>query len=386
MNDQSQDRPSANETAADRTPPPPSQAPVPPPAYSAHPGTAPARNLWPVTVALVALGIAVAVAGYVWMEQRAGMDQRLVDLRREFSGGSSQLDALGARLDEAAAARKRLADDLERLSERVVRETDQASTVPGRLDQLEERIERFVGMGDKVRVAWLLAEAEHYVRIANAQLGLAGDVDVAQTALGLADDTLRELNDPRLIAVRKLLSEELAALRAVPRPDIEGIVLSLGTLAGTIEMLPLKQTAPAEFHATRNRPADDLVGTERAVAAIGDAFKSLVSIRRTDEPVTPLLPEAEQALLTRSLDLELQLARLAIMRRDVGMYRRSLEAATLRLQRHYDVSSPDVQAALTTLDELGGTELPDELPDISGSLAALERAIPGLTGNAGDAR
>ena len=125
-------------------------------------------------------------------------------------------------------------------------------------------MERFAGAGDKVRVAWLLAEAEHYIRIANAQLGLAGDVDVAQTALGLADDTLRELNDPRLIPVRKLLSEELAALRAVAS-DIEGIVLSLGSLAGTIETLPLKRRP--RNSAPSHRPPEDLAGTERAIAS-----------------------------------------------------------------------------------------------------------------------
>ena len=77
--------------------------------------------------------------------------------------------------------------------------------VASRGEDLSDEL-RFAAAGDKVRAAWLLAEAEHYMRIANAQLGLAGDVDVAQTSLGLADDTLRELNEPRLIPVRKLLA------------------------------------------------------------------------------------------------------------------------------------------------------------------------------------
>ena len=119
-------------------------------------------------------------------------------------------------------------------------------TLPARIDTLQESVERFAAAGDKVRAAWLLAEAEHYMRIANAQLGLAGDVDVAQTSLGLADDTLRELNEPRLIPVRKLLAKEINDLKAVPRPHTEGIVLTLGSLADSLEGLPLKNAMPAD--------------------------------------------------------------------------------------------------------------------------------------------
>ena len=211
------------------------------------------------------------------------------------------------------------------------------------------------------------------MRIANAQLGLAGDVEVAQTALGLADDALRELNDPRLTPVRKLLSDEINGLKAVPRPDTEGIVLTLGSLSDNLDTLRLKSAAPEEFRAAPEKPAAPLTGFDRALAATRAALASLVSVRRVDDPVSPLLSEAEQTVLIRSLDLELQLARLAIMRGDAGMYRRSVEAASERLREHFDLSSPDVQAAVESLTELSSARLPEELPDISGSLDALLR-------------
>ncbi len=313
----------------------------------------------PTTAALLALGVSVAVAGYVWVEQRSGVGQQVAELRETGGIVGSEVAALKARVD--------------RLRERVALETGALAELPGRVDQLEQAVDRFVGVGDKVRAAWLLSEAEHYMRIANAQLGLAGDVGVAETALGLADDSLRELNEPRLTPVRKLLADELKALKAVPRPDTEGIVLSLGSLADGLEELRLKSSAPAGFRAVPERPAAPLTGYERAVAATRAALASLVSVRRVDDPVSPLLSEAEQAVLVRSLDLELQLARLAIMRGDAGMYRRSVEAASERLRQHFDLSSPDVQAAADTLGELAGARLPEELPDISGSLDALLR-------------
>jgi uroporphyrin-3 C-methyltransferase len=349
---------------------------IPPSQAGAAPAPAARATAWPATLlALVALGVAGAAAGYVWLqEQRGGASQGLKALEAEVQSRNSELAALAARVDEMAAARRRLDSDLDRLADRMDRDTESLAALPARVAQIEESVQRFLGASDRIRAAWLLSEAEHYMRIANAQLGLAGDVGVAQTALTLADETLRELGDPKLRPVRQLLAQELAALKAVPRPDTEGIVLSLGTLAESLEGLPLKQRAPGEFRALAPEPGAELTGFDRALAAARNALLSLVSVRRSDAPISPLLTEAEQSLLVRSLDLELQLARLAIMRGDTGMFRRSLEAATTRVRLNFDLASPSVQAVLGTLQELGTAELPEEIPDISGSLAALLEA------------
>lgn len=332
-----------------------------------------ANPTFATATAVVALGVSIAVAGYVWVEKQSGIGLTVADLSEDAGVRDSELSALKARIEEVAAGRRLLGEDMDRLRERVARDSEALEVLPGRIDGLEHAVQRFTGVGDKVRAAWLLAEAEHYMRIANAQLGLAGDVGVAQTALGLADDSLRELNDPRLTPVRKLLADEINALKGVPRPDTEGIVLTLGSLADNLGNLRLRSSAPDEFHSIPDRPAEPLTGMDRAIAAIEAAFRSLVSVRRVNDPVSPLLTEAEQSVLLRSLDLELQLARLAIMRGDAGMYRRSVEAAAGRLREDFDMSSPDVQAAADSLAELAAAKLPEELPDISGSLDALLR-------------
>lgn len=175
----------------------------------------------------------------------------------------SELAALTARLVELSTGRRLLDDDMDRLRDKVTQETAALEGLPQRVNELEDNIGRFVGVGDKVRAAWLVAETEHYLRIANAQLGLAGDVAVAQTALGLADDSLQELSDPGLIPVRRLLSEEINALKAVPRPDTEGLVLSLGSLSDSLVTLPRKSGSRAAFQAPESTsPTPSAAGTE----------------------------------------------------------------------------------------------------------------------------
>jgi uroporphyrin-3 C-methyltransferase len=156
-------------------------------------------------------------------------------------------------------------------------------------------------------------------------------------------------------------------------------VLALGTLADRLETLPLKQSAADAFRQATPLPAGPAGPLARAWAAMQAAVSRLVSIRRVGQPVTPLLTDAERSVLVRSLDLELQLARLAVMRGDVGMYRRSVAAATARVEQHFDAGSPDVQVALDTLRDLASVALPEELPDISGSLTALLKATGATT-------
>lgn len=329
------------------------------------------RHIQAISIALLALCIAVAAIAWVWVAQRSGIGAQVEELRKEASVRNSELAAIRERVEEYSASRRRLDEDIDRLADRISQETEALGTLPARIDTLQETVERFAGAGDKVRAAWLLAEAEHYMRIANAQLGLAGEINVAQTSLGLADDTLRELNDPRLTPVRKLLARELNELKAVPRPDTEGIVLTLGSLADRLEDLPLRNSMPSTFRETPEEPAEDLTGLARAAATVRAALASLVSIRRADDPISPLLSDAQKTVLIRSLDLELQLARLAIMRGDAGMFRRSIGAATERVADQFDPMSADVQSALASLRELSTSQLPEELPDISGSLTLL---------------
>ncbi len=331
-------------------------------------GSGSAGGSWALLVALVALTVALGAAAYAWWLQsgRAGP-------AAPPAVESSRLDALDQRLGELIAAKQGSGRALDELRTELRALRRDSEDTPTRLDAVERALKELAVGGDEARAGWLRREAENYLRIANAQLGLAGDVEIAITALSLADDALAELNDPRMTEVRRELARELVALRAVPRPDVEGIVLTLGGLAERLPQLPLRPTAPAEFHGQRDAIAPEQSGTDRAMSAIRSAFSELVSVRRVNEPLTPLLSDAEESLALRSLDLELQLARLAVMRGDAGMFRRSLESARGRLERDFDQTDAEVRAALQTLAELELTDLPEELPDISGSLSALLR-------------
>ena len=133
----------------------------------------------------------------------------------------------------------------------------------------------------------------------------------------------------------------------------------------------MARQAPGRF-GSPEAPDEQKSGLARAWDAILNALRSIVSVKRSDATVTPLRSPEEESMLIRILDMELQIARLALIRGEPGLYRQSLQDASSRLQRYFDLEANQVRVAIATIDELVNADLPDELPDISGSLSLLK--------------
>jgi uroporphyrin-3 C-methyltransferase len=143
-------------------------------------------------------------------------------------------------------------------------------------------------------------------------------------------------------------------------------------MARNLSKLPLVKHAPEGFTGTDTIASQDS-GLQRAWQAIVDALMSVIRIRRTDEAAIPLITGQEESMIRRSLDVDLQIARLALIRNEGELYRNALSTVSERLRLYFDTQSSDVAATLSTIDKLAGADLPDDLPDISGSLSLLLR-------------
>jgi uroporphyrin-3 C-methyltransferase len=304
------------------------------------------------------------------LREQLALSDRVGDFQTGLNARDASLDRLLGEMESSAADADNLRDELDRLTTQVSRQGDE---FPARITRLEETVDKIPGIAANVRSAWLRAEAEYFLRIANAQLSLAGNIGVAITALDLADEKLKALGDPALTKVRAKISDERAALSALPKPDTEGIVLKLGSLARSLDALPLARQVPDQFGNRRNTLETES-GLERAWRVIVDALMNIISVRRDDDTTAPLMSETDESMLIRSLDIELQIARLAVIRNQGQTYRHSLEAVLDRLDNYFDTNSSAVTAAHEIVTEMLQIELPETMPDISGSLALLVRA------------
>lgn len=374
MNENSStDRPLDESVPGDKSPvdePPGDEATTP----TVRQGTGLGKKI--VWLAVILIAGALAAAGYLYFDKAGDedlidpKDQQIATLSSSLDASRKTVEALEARLAELAA--NAAARDLrfEAIENRFADRLTRLDSLPGRIGNLESSMASLRGMSSGLRDSWLLAEAEYYMQIANAQLQLAGNPKLAILALRLADEKIQQLANPALTDVRRALAGELRALSSINSPDIEGIALTLSSLATVVDSLPLDNDID-----TRDKPDTpvdaELSGMARVLASIRKTAADVVSVRRSDVAVRPLIAPEAQYFLRANLALQFQAARIALLRGQQTLFDQSLDDAASWLNRYYDTSSAPVQSVLQTMSEVRQNVMPVSLPDISASLRLL---------------
>jgi uncharacterized protein HemX len=240
------------------------------------------------------------------------------------------------------------------------------------MSTLENSVAALAGISAGARQTFLLAEAEYYMQIANAQLQLANNPELASLALKMADERVTQMSDPALIDVRRAISDELAALEVMEKPDLVGTTLTLASLAQVIGSLPLagsSSRAAAEV-ASDN---EDRSSAAHAWQSVTDAFSGLVKVTPPDEAKLRLVSPDAEFFLRNNIAMQLQAARLALLRNEYELFKQSLSDSDALLEQYFDVGSEPVRSARETIGEIRTTVFTASAPDISGSLHLLRQ-------------
>lgn len=313
----------------------------------------PPRRRPAIVATLLALA-ALGVGGYLWNNS--------LDAADALQSGHEQLVRLESRFAEAQRQQQRLLDDLTLKS----RQLDDVSARVAKWDET---------LNADQRRAWLLTEADHYLRLAEQHLLLTRDVVGARTLLDVADRLLAAHGDNRLLPLRKALAQDRLALDAALKVDVPGTYLRLGALSERLAVVSMPMLAGDRAQA---RGKVEPVSAPAESASLFDQgwarLRSLVTVRHYDEPVRPLLSDAERALVREALRLDLAQAQLALMRGDPQIFRQALETARSRFSRYYvRLSQPEYQGLLKEFDALAALDIQPAVPDLKHSLAALDR-------------
>lgn len=329
----------------------------------------------PLAILALLIALATLIGGYfVWHEV-----QRQAEWQQQVLG---QVDARGTALDTRLQTFKdRLDSDLA-AAERSRRELEAAQrNLAGAQSGLEDALGTLRARVSRSHSDWTLAEVQYLLQVASLRVQLERDVTTAIAALTSADQRLRALADPGFTGVREEIARELAALQAVALPDLPGIALTLDTLAGEVEKLPLKDAqvraaAAGESAAVAAEAQGDWwQRTQQVLGNIRDALRSLVVVRRNDAPIGPLLAPEQQFFLYENLRLQLATARLAALRGETDIYRSSLKTAASWLDTHFDAQAAQVAAARGELERLAALDIRPALPDVSVSLRLLREQM-----------
>lgn len=329
-------------------------------------------------LAVLLSAIALAAVGYtVFQDWRNAGDLSALD-------NLAGIENLNRRVDQSSDALAALEIELGQIShpdssdaiDAVRRDIDEQlrllNSLPSRMSTMENSVATLAGISAGARETFLLAEAEYYLQIANVQLQLANNPQLASLALGMADERVTQLSDPALIDVRRAISDELAALDVMEKPDLEGAALTLASLAKVVESLPIASASPQNGDSTDETDPDQS-GIDRAWDAVKDAMSGLVKITPPEQAKLALISPDAEYLLRTNIAMQLQAARLALLRGEQVIFEQTLDDASALLSTYFDANSAQVSSAQQTISEIRNNVFTTPVPDISGSLRLLRR-------------
>jgi uroporphyrin-3 C-methyltransferase len=203
-----------------------------------------------------------------------------------------------------------------------------------------------------------IAEVDYLLRVANERLQLFADPVAADLALQAADMQIEAMDDPMFLSVRQRIASARQTLAAVPRVDRVQLSASISDMQS---QLPGLQFRGEEAVQAAPLLADD--------AGWWESFKytlsSLVTVRRRAPEDESMLSLDDKDYLRQGLWLQLESARLALMRNDSSAYADSLDRLRGTVEQFFHTGSAAVQTLLLETTKLQQVDIAPAMPDIS---------------------
>lgn len=354
-------------------------------------------------VSVIAMIVVIVLSWFGWkawqtLEQLNSQNASLTQSLQNQTDNMRSVSAQAERVDDLLQSQEGLRDRLGEVETALGESTATSDAIGGQVSQLKGQIsavqkgasEISAKLGSNSRRAWLEAEVEFLLRIANQALLFKADHASAIRALEAADERLVTLDDPGFYKVREAIASEISAINNASRPDTVGMALSLaGAIEGVVD-LPLYNATPDQF----KRAEDQVLAEEptqveeRTLKSFANdiwaQFKQLVAVRRDDAPYQPLLTADQTTNLYSNLELKLEAARVALLRGDKVLFDQSLDMADQWLANWFDTGSNAVSVLRQRIEALKEQPMIIETPDISTSLQRLVDVMESRDRAAGD--
>ncbi|HAT42459.1 MAG TPA: hypothetical protein DCS87_12175 [Rheinheimera sp.] len=288
----------------------------------------------------LALLIAVAAAGATgWIIYRlspqlnsmAEQQQTLTNQQQ------SQVSFFQNKLDELQqSTQQQLSSISSAVDEKLLAQQTQQQTD---LAALKQQVEQQSGNTK----GWKLLEIEYFLKLAEQKLFLEQDVPAVQQILEMAEQRLKDADDPSLTPVREAINKDKLMLGALNAPDLNQLHLTLSNLRAQSLMLPLRQSETA-ISTEEDEVSEDPADWRSNLGLYWHKFWSNFVHVRASLPEDGVSLTAEQQISVRNtLTQQLLLAELAAMQHNQAVYAAAIQQSADSLQRYFAATEPAVQ-------------------------------------------
>lgn len=198
---------------------------------------------------------------------------------------------------------------------------------------------------------WHVAEAQYLVKLANDHLQFTHDVAMAKVLLERADQTLKDLQNPDLLAIRQSITSDLANVKAAPPVEVTELYLQLSALNNQIDQLTLP-TTPLKANAASTQPATNLPWWKQELYQTWNALREMVIVRRNETNALPLVLPEEKTFLYQNLHAQIADAMWAVLHHNAAVYQASLTRATKWIQTYFVENDKLTQTMMQSLQTL----------------------------------
>jgi len=387
--------PPADDTPApDNGPQPPAPTPAPP-----EPAAARRRGGFTALLALLFSAAALALAAWMWWQGEASIGEEQSRFIAEISRLESGDEELRLRITELRevidslasgdvtaefrAMQQRMEADREQLArlEQTIRDEQvRSQSLQTAADSMQNRLQAaeaaVTGMSTRELDAGGeldLAEVDYLLRLANERLKLFADPLAADDALQVADLHLAALDNPMYLGIRQEIAAARRQLSALEMPDYLQLAGRLDDLQATIPGLVFKGDEVVAEAPAAEAEASGWWAKTRSV------FASLVTVRRATEAEGRLSIE-DKDFVRQRIWLQIEVAHLALMRRDEAAFSAALDRVEESLSAWFDEDSASFKSVSDEIGSLREIDVEPEVPDITGpwsTLRLLRSARPG---------
>ena len=262
-------------------------------------------------------------------------------------------------------------DDKENYSskESLEKQLQLLKSIPTRMSLVEDRIGSLVGVSSDTRNNFLISEAEYYLEIANFQLQILNSPKQASLALHIANERIKQIPDLNLIDVQQAISNEIDMLEKIITIDLEKIVLQIVNLIEITEILSFKKLSDAS-------EVEEGVDLEKknVIHAWNNTKKAISNLVQITPPGSlkefPKSYESERHLKS-ILQLQLQLAALALMQREQAIFETAMNNIDQTLDKFSDSNNEQINNIKMIIADIKSEVSTLSVPDISASLSLL---------------
>ncbi|WP_394245386.1 uroporphyrinogen-III C-methyltransferase [Vibrio astriarenae] len=224
---------------------------------------------------------------------------------------------------------------------------------------------------------WLLAEADHLVKLAGRKLFLEKDAVTATRLMETADQRIATLNDPSLVPLRQQMAKDITTLKGIPLVDREGLVLRLTALQQQVSGLPLAnailpEAQPQEEITVSNDINDWQDNLKNSLKSFSENF---ITFRSRDGNVIPLLSPQQHFYLSENIKGKLETAIKSVYLEQGEIYQTSLANAVEWSETFFDQDEHQVKQFNSALKELQQQDIDVTYPQALVSQQPLEDVI-----------